>query len=92
MDDEDDDPDAANDPINQIELQVSVYGLKGMNVDYTHTQGYQRKGKNREFGRPFFQTWKTHKICLQELKISYYTGNFPPTQGKFRVGKKELVI
>ena len=45
VDDEDDDPDAANDPINQIELQVSVHGLKDMNIHYTHTQGCHGRGK-----------------------------------------------
>ena len=41
--------------------------------------GLTRHRENREFGYSFFQTGNFPKI----LKTCFYTGNLPPTQGKF---------
>ena len=45
--------------------------------------GLIRHRENRGFESPFFQTGKTQGICQKILKIWFYTGNLPPTQGKF---------
>ena len=57
-------------------------GLISTVLLFTYT-GWPRHRENRECGCLFFQTGKTQGICQKILKIWFYTGNLPPTQGKF---------
>ena len=54
--------------------------------------GLPRHRENREFESPFFQTGKTQGICFKKiLKICFYTGNLPRTQGKFECLKNKKI-
>ena len=48
-----------------------------------NNQGGHGTGKTGNLDVHFFQTGKTQGICQKILKISFNTGNLPPTQGKF---------
>ena len=67
-------------------FSTSLFALKFGAIHPALRTGWPRHRKNREnreFGCSFFQTGKTQGICQKILKIQFYTGNLPPTQGKF---------